>query len=306
MILCFDIGGTSIKAAYAWSASEIHLLPKVPTPIDDFEAFVAILQVAKSASPEIPELISLSIAAVSDPETGVITCANIPCIDGLVLSEQLTRLLDCRVVIANDADCFAVAEAGLGAGQGHRIVFGIILGTGVGGGLVVDGMLVNADGGFAGEWGHGQALATSAGSPPVHIPHLPCGCGQKGCVDTFGAARGIERLHHHLVSETLSCEEIIAHWLEGKETAKRTLEIYIELISAPLALAVNITGASIVPVGGGLSNISQLLEALDSAVRNRILRKFIRPLVVSGICRPEPGLVGAALNGFQTVKIGLK
>jgi len=241
----------------------------------------------------------LSLAAVSDPETGVITCANITCIDGRTLKAELETELNCPVIIANDADCFAVAEAGLGAGRGHDIVLGIILGTGVGGGLVVNGRLINASGVFAGEWGHGQALATSAGTPSVSIPHLACGCGQKGCVDTFGASRGLERLHSYLSQETLSSEQLLSNWRTGDGDAIRTLDIYFELISAPLALAVNITGASILPVGGGLSNDSDLIEALDVAVRARTLRKFKRPLVVKGLCDPEPGLIGAALNGLH-------
>ena len=242
------------------------------------------------------------MAAVSDPDSGIITCANIPCIDGKLLGAELEASLGFPVVIANDADCFAVAEAGLGAGRGHGIVFGIILGTGVGGGLVVNGRLINATGGFAGEWGHGQSLATTAGMPPISIPHLLCGCGQRGCVDTFGASRGLERLHTHICDETLTSEVLLANWLKGDPNAIRTLDIYIELISAPLALAVNITGASILPVGGGLSNVPELIEAIDRAVRAQTLRKFRRPLVVKSLCNPEPGLIGAALNGLQSME----
>ena len=299
MIVCFDIGGTTIKGAYVQSPTDIHVLPKLPTPLKNFDQFVDSLRETCDSAPKRPEAISLSLAAVTDPETGMITCANIPCIDGRILKAELETELKCPVVIANDADCFAVAEAGLGAGRGHHIVLGIILGTGVGGGLVVNGRLVNASGGFAGEWGHGQALATSAGLPPVAIPQLPCGCGQKGCVDTFGAARGLERLHAYLCQETVSSEHLLSNWRTGDGHAIRTLDIYMELISAPLALAVNITGASILPLGGGLSNVPEFIEALDEAVRARTLRKFRWPLVVKGLCDPEPGLIGAALNGLQ-------
>lgn len=228
MILCFDIGGTSIKGAYAWSATDIRLLPRQPTPLTDFVAFATCLSQAVASAPERPAVVSLSLAAVADPETGIVTCANIPCIDGRPLAKDLGQILKCPVVIANDADCFAVAEAGIGAGRGHRIVFGIILGTGVGGGLVVDGRLANSDGGFAGEWGHGQTLATHAGDPPVSIPHLACGCGQKGCVDTFGAARGLERLHKHLASENVEAETLLQRWLDGDPVAGYTLDIYSE------------------------------------------------------------------------------
>ena len=97
----------------------------------------------------------------------------------------------------------------------------------------------------------------------------------------------------------LSSEEIIAQWQRGEEKATRTIDVYVDLVASPLALTINITGATIVPVGGGLSNVEPLLAELDHAVRARILRKFDRPLVVRSQCRIEPGLIGAALLGLK-------
>ena len=246
-----------------------------------------------------PDCLSFSISGVVDPDTQALTCANIPCIHGRHLAADLEAELGYPVLIANDADCFAMAEAMSGAGRGHRIVFGAILGTGVGGGLVADGRLVNAAGGFAGEWGQGPIIASLAGNPPVAIPAYPCGCGQKGCVDTVGGARGIERLHKTLHGLELSSEEIIGDWLKGESRAERTIDVMVDLVASPLALTINITGATIVPVGGGLSNVEPLLVRLDEAVRARILRKFGRPLVVPSECKLEPGLIGAALLGLR-------
>ncbi len=202
------------------------------------------------------------------------------------------------MLIANDADCCALAEYGAGAGRGHRVVFGAILGTGVGGGLVVDGKLINSAGGFAGEWGHGPVAATRAGNPPVELPRFACGCGLDGCVDAIGSARGMEKLHRHLTGTEMKAEEILAAWQDGDEKAARTIDIYIDILAGPLSLVINMTGATIVPVGGGLSNSLPLIEALDHAVRARILRKFQRPLVVKAECAIEPGLVGAAVLGL--------
>ncbi|MCJ9725656.1 ROK family protein, partial [Agrobacterium sp. BETTINA12B] len=145
-------------------------------------------------------------------------------------------------------------------------------------------------------------IASFAGNPPVAIPAYPCGCGQKGCVDTVGGARGVERLHKTLHGLEFSSEEIIGQWLEGDANAARTIEVLVDLVASPLALTVNITGATIVPVGGGLSNVEPLLERLDAAVRTRILRKFDRPLVVPSECKLEPGLIGAALLGLKFVE----
>ncbi|WP_112800452.1 ROK family protein [Rhizobium sp. SYY.PMSO] len=299
MIVSFDIGGSAIKGGIARSMADIVPLARRPTPKHDFAGFVAVLRDVIAEAGGKPDCLSLSIAGVVDPDTQALICANIPCIHDRRLAADLEAELGYPVLIANDADCFAMAEAMSGAGRGHRIVFGAILGTGVGGGLVADGRLVNAAGGFAGEWGHGPIIASSAGNPPVAVPAYACGCGQKGCVDTVGGARGIERLHRTLHGLEFSSEKIIDEWLKGDERAERTIDVMVDLVASPLALAINITGATIVPVGGGLSNVEPLLARLDEAVRGRILRKFGRPLVVPSQCRPEPGLIGAALLGLQ-------
>ncbi|MBP1857617.1 ROK family protein [Rhizobium herbae] len=298
MIVCFDIGGSAIKGAVAHSADRIETLGRRPTPLDDFGAFAATIAAVIAETGARPDRVAISITGVVYPDTRAIKCANIPCIDGRKLSEELADILGLPVLVANDADCFALAEAGAGAGRGHRIVLGAILGTGVGGGLVVDGRLINADGGFAGEWGHGPAVASTAGTPPVAIPIFDCGCGQRGCVDTIGGARGMERLHQALHGKTLASHEITTLWQEGDAEAARTIDVLVDLVSSPLALTVNITGATIVPVGGGLSNVAPLIAEIDKAVRSRILRKFDRPLVVPGECRVEPGLIGAAILGL--------
>ncbi|MBB4191407.1 N-acetylglucosamine kinase [Rhizobium aethiopicum] len=299
MIISFDIGGSAIKGGIARSETDIVPLGRRATPKEDFAAFVETLRDIIAEIGEQPSRVALSIAGVVDPDTQRLTCANIPCIHGRTLAADLEAELALPVLIANDADCFAMAEAGLGAGRGHRIVFGAILGTGVGGGLVADGRLVNEAGGFAGEWGHGPIIASVAGNPPVAIPAYACGCGQKGCVDTVGGARGLERLHKTLHDLDLASEEIIDQWRRGEEKATRTVDVYIDLVASPLALTINITGATIVPVGGGLSNVAPLLAELDRAVRTRTLRKFDRPLVVPSECRIEPGLIGAALLGLK-------
>lgn len=304
MILCFDIGGSWIKSAVAHSVDRIDILDRYPTPLDDFSAFANLLRGVLAAQPEKPACIAISMTGVVDPETGIITCANIPCIDQKPLQADLETLLDVPVLIANDADCFVLAEAGKGAGQGHRIVLGIILGSGVGGGVVVDGRLINAVGGFAGEWGHGPAVAAFAGDPPVAIPAYPCTCGQRGCVNTIGGARGIERLHRHLHGEESPSTAIVESWQAGHPKAARTVEIYVDLVASPLALAVNITGASIVPAGGGLANSPELLAEIDHFVRTRILKRMQRPLVVKAGCEVEPGLIGAALMGLERSRHG--
>jgi N-acetylglucosamine kinase len=299
MIYCFDIGGTAIKGAIAASPTDIRPLPRVATPLGDFDSFAAAIA-GVIATRDLPANagVSISITGVVDPDTGIIKVANIPGIDGLPLAAQLSSYLKRPVTVANDADCFALAEAIAGAGKGHRIVFGVILGTGVGGGLVIDGKILQGAGGFAGEWGHGPVAATHAGNPAISIPQFACGCGQVGCVDTIGAARGMERLHKHIFNEDLASVAIVDNWLAGDRSASRTIDCFIDLVASPLALVLNVVGASIVPVGGGLANAPALIQRLDQAVRSRVLRHADKAIVVPGQCTLEAGLIGAGVLGL--------
>jgi len=298
MITCLDIGGSGIKGAVATSPGAMQPLGRVRTPLDDFEAFTAAIAEMLARSPAPPgSTVAIAITGVIDPVSGIIKCANIPCIDGRRLAAELGGRLGRPVAIGNDADLFALAEAGAGAGQGHRIVFGVILGTGVGGGLVIDGRVVTGPGGYAGEWGHAPVAATRVLDPPVELPRFSCGCGQAGCVDTLGGARGLERLHKHLGGTARDSVEIVAAWEADEPAASRSIDAFMEILAPPLALVVNVVGAGIVPVGGGLGRSKPLVARLDREVRARILRHTDMPLVVPAALEVEPGLVGAAILG---------
>lgn len=301
MITCLDIGGTSIKGAVAHSASDLATLGSARTPTSDFDRFAgAIAAMLKTSPASAASVVTISITGAIDPESGRIKCANIPCINGRMLAHDLSERLRRPVVVANDADCFALAEARMGAGRGHRIVFGAILGTGVGGGLVVDGKIVTGPGGYAGEWGHGPIAPRLIGDPPVELPQVACGCGLVGCLDTLGAARGIERLHLHLCGTRLESVDIVGGWEAGNAEAGKTVDTYMQIVAPVLALTVNITGAAIVPVGGGMARSRPLIARLDAEVRRRTLRGGATSVVVPAEISGEPGLVGAALLGGMT------
>ena len=298
MILCCDIGGTAIKLAEAHSAHDIAVKGRVPTPTRDFDAFVGVLRdaIARAATP--PRAIAFSLAGVIDPDTGIATVANIPCLSGRPLQADLTAALGLPVILANDADCFALAEARIGAGRGHEVVFGLILGTGVGGGVVVRGQLINTAG-FGGEIGHGPAAQRILTDPQVTLPAFPCGCGLTGCLDAVCSARGMEKLHLHLHGQAADSRAIVTAWEAGDPAATRTIAVWLAVLSGPLAMVENVLGAGIIAVGGGLSTAPALVAALDVAVRARILRRFDRALVVPAQCAVEPGLIGAALLGLS-------
>ncbi|MCJ8237990.1 ROK family protein [Peteryoungia algae] len=305
MIVCFDIGGTAIKGAMATSREDIRPFPRQPTPIHDFDAFVttlaSVIAEAEALAGKRAACIAISIAGVIDPDTANAVVANIPCIHGRPLQADLEAALGLPVIVANDADCFVLAEAGIGAARGHRVVFGVILGTGVGGGLVIDGKLIN-ESGFAGEWGHGPIQPTEAGSPPIRVPRFQCGCGQIGCIDAVCSARGLEKLHKHIHGKHLTSEQIITDWQKGEAMSERTIDVYVDILTDALSVVVNVTGTTILPVGGGLSNVPALLARIDTALRARILRKFKDPIVVPAACGVEPGLIGAAILGLDFAK----
>jgi N-acetylglucosamine kinase len=286
MILCFDIGGSRIKAGLAVGAT-VTPLGDTPTPLHDPGTFLAALAGFQRQG---LKGVAISIAGVVDPETGIGTVANIPCINGLALAPALQARLSLPVLVLNDADCFALAEARQGAGREHRTVFGVILGSGVGGGLVIDGRLVTGAGGYAGEWGHGPVIRGEFA--------FPCGCGQVGCVDTVGGARGLERLWRATGRAAQGSVEILARWQAGDPDALPVIDLWEELVAGPLAMVLNVTGAGIVPVGGGLANVPALIARLDGAVRARVLRQSAAPLVVPAGCAVEPGLIGAAEAGL--------
>ncbi|KKB75917.1 N-acetylglucosamine kinase [Devosia soli] len=299
MITSFDIGGTTIKAATATAPGLLTMLGRVPTPRDDYAAFTAaIADLVAQGGAQDDAPVAISVTGVVDPAGGRVTCANIPCIDSRLLADELSAMLGRKVLVANDADCFVLAEATAGVGRGHRVVFGAILGTGVGGGIVVDGRLHPGAGGLGGEWGHGTIVATKLRVPPFDLPHFACGCGLAGCLDTVGGARGMERLHRHIHGLDRTSTDIVAAWRAGDGAASVTIDAFIELIALPLALVVNIVGPDIIPVGGGLGNSAELIARLDAAVRPRILRRLDRPLVVPAQLTADAGLIGAAALGL--------
>ena len=284
MILAFDIGGSRIKAA-VWDGA-LRPLGEVATPLGDKAAFTAAVAGFVTGR---ETGIAVSIAGVVDPATGVGKVANIPAIDGLALGPEVQAATGLPVQVLNDADCFALAEASHGAGRGQGTVFGVILGSGVGGGLVIGGRAITGAGGYAGEWGHGPVIRGEYA--------FPCGCGQVGCVDTVGSARGLERLHRKRTAELLRAEAIIAGWMAGEAEAGETLALWRDLVAGPLSMVVNVVGAEVVPVGGGLSRAPGLVSYLDEAVRLRILRKTKAPLLVPAECGADAGLLGAAMAG---------
>ncbi|MGA7585460.1 ROK family protein [Rouxiella badensis] len=303
-VFCADIGGSFIKFGLSRQQGEVTVLAKVATPTQSWDEFVLAMQMLLNehgAEVAADAPLAISTAGLVSPQSGEVMATNIPSFTGHNLAAELTQILKRKVSVANDADCFALAEAHVGEGQGLPIVVGIILGTGVGGGLVFNGQLVRGHGGVTGEWGHGAITRTELllDNKLVRVPRLLCGCGQSGCLDMLGGARGIERLHFELHQQTLTSHQIIEGWQAGSFQAVQTLNAWLALVSEPLTLMVNILGATRVVVGGGLASVIPLIAALDQRVRESTLHKYPQPLVVPGKFVNQGGLVGASVLGRQ-------
>jgi len=294
MRLCADVGGSFIDIAAFDDEARIVWRRKMPTPVADWAAFVAVLADAAQATP--CETVSIATAGLVDPASGKVTSANIPCIDGRALARDLGAALGRPVRVVNDADAFVLAEAAMGAGRGHERVFGIILGTGVGGGLVEHGRIVSGAGGIGGEWGHGQMIHASPRVPDA-MPVFPCGCGRQGCLDTIGSARGLERLHRFLHGIDADSIAITQGADAGDAQAHATVAWFCDLIGGPIAMLLHAVSATIVPVGGGLANATGLIAALDARVRANLLIPVTTPVVVAGRLGDEAGLIGAFVAG---------
>lgn len=296
-----DVGGSFIRiATVALASCEIEQTVERKTPTDDAEAFLASIAEATAYFSGVERKqapLAIAIAATIHPQSRAVTSANIPCLNGVDLERALSERLDRPVMVLNDANAFALAEASIGVGRGHAIVFGAVLGTGIGGGLIMDGRVIDGAWGIAGEWGHGPIANQQPAGLDRPLPRLLCGCGQTGCVDTFGGARGLERLHRALGHPPATSHDIVGGWTSTQPDCTQTIAIWAEMVSEPLTLAINVTGASLVPTGGGLGSDPDLMALLDSEVRARLPHTTTGPVVVPGMLKGDAGLIGAALLG---------
>lgn len=303
-VICLDLGGSFIKLGVMDAQNALTILDQQNIPATSWTAFTTLVShmiAQHQAHFTADSPVAISTAGIVAPDTGEMFASNIPAFHQRRLANELSAILQRRVIVHNDADCFTLAEALTGAGQAHKVVFGAILGSGVGGGLVADGRIITGQNGLTGEWGHGPITLTEVemDGEMVRLPRLSCPCGQKGCLDSYGGARGLENLHQTLHSSTASSIDIIKRWQQQDRLAQQTLQAWLQLVGQPLAYTINITGASRVVVGGGLASVVPLIEALDQAVQGYVLRSTRQRLVVPGAFAHHGGMMGAALLARQ-------
>jgi len=259
-----DLGGTKIEAIAIDRDGRDRARRRVPAPRDRYAATLAaittLVEGIERESGE-PARVGVGMPGALSPATGLVKNANSVWLNGRPLREDLERLLHRPLRFANDANCFALSEARDGTGTGVRTVFGVILGTGTGGGVVVDGRVLSGPNAIAGEWGHNPLPWPR----PDEWPGAACYCGRSGCIETFLSGPGIARDHREATGETLDAATIAARAADGDERCESTLARYEDRLARALASVVNLLDPDVIVLGGGLSNLGRLYDAVPAA-----------------------------------------
>ena len=302
MRIGIDLGGTKIEGIVLDADGTERARLRVDTPEGSYEAGVqAIVDVVRALEKQVGTRCSVGMAhpgAIS-PATGLIKNANSTRLNGHPLDKDLERMLGRPVRLANDANCFAVSEASDGAAAGLGIVFGVILGTGVGGGIVISGRVLQGVNGIAGEWGH-NPLPWPLGDETAG-PH--CFCGRSGCIETYLSGPGMLRDHRLHGGSAASTHAIVAGSVAGDAACEATMARYEQRLARALAHVINIVDPDVVVLGGGLSNIERWYKSVPRLWNDWIFSDHVDTALVRHVHGDSSGVRGAAWlaggNPFQ-------
>ena len=287
-----DLGGTKIEAVVLGSDGAERVRRRIATPRDYAGTLGAVVELVRAveAAAGGRGTVGVGIPGTLSPATGLVKNANSTWLIGKPLDRDLAERLGRPVRLMNDANCFALSEATDGAAAGADPVFGVILGTGVGGGIVVGGRVLEGAQGIAGEWGH-----TPLPRPgPDERPGPECWCGRRGCVETFLSGPGMERDHRAATGEERSPEAIAQAATEGDAAARATLDRYVARLGRALAGVVNVLDPEVVVLGGGMSNLPGLAPAAERAMAPHLFTDEARTRVVANRHGDSSGVRGAA------------
>lgn len=259
MRIGIDLGGTKIELVVLDGDGGVRWRKRVPTPRDDYRAtLAAITALVAEAEAAVGARASVGIGTPGSPSPrdGRIRNANSTCLNGQRLQDDLEAALGRPLRLANDANCLAVSEAADGAGAGARTVFAAILGTGVGGGIVVEGRLLVGANAVAGEWGHNPLPLPAA----ADLPLPACYCGRAGCIEAYLSGPGMAADHLRHAGQARDASTIAARAAAGDAACDATLARYEARLARALAGVINLLDPEVIVLGGGLSRIGRLYE----------------------------------------------
>jgi len=298
MRIGIDLGGTKIEAILLDDANRERFRKRVETPRGDYEATLgavaALVREIESAFALKRAPVGIGTPGALSPKTGRIRNCNSTWLIDRPLDRDLERLLDRPVALANDADCFALSEASDGAAAGARCVFGVILGTGVGGGIVVRGRLLDGPNRIAGEWGHNPLPWPE----PNELPGPPCYCGRSGCIESFLSGPGLARDYESAAGQCLEAREIVRRATENRDEAcAARLRVYEHRLAKSLASVINLLDPDVIVLGGGLSNIPTLYENVPRLWGEFVFSDCVLTRLVRALHGDSSGVRGAAWLG---------
>ena len=285
-----DLGGTKMEAVLLDDTGEIVWRERRPTPAEDYQAIIETIAalVAQAANETAQEMtVGIGMPGSLSPKTGLARNSNTQCLNGQAIKQDLESAMAREVRLANDANCFALSEATDGAGAGAQSVFGVIIGTGCGGGLVFDGKLQNGANGIGGEWGHNPLAAPTADE----LPGPPCYCGRHGCNEVWISGSGFARDHEAIAGEKLTAEQIIA---SDSAAAKASFERLCDRIARALGAVINVVDPDVIVLGGGLSNVDALYTHIPEIWDGYIFSDVIETRLVKNKHGDASGERGAA------------
>jgi len=288
-----DLGGTKIEGAAVDVSGSMRVRRRVATPVQNYRATIdAIIALVRGIEQEIGVTASVGIGipgAVS-PKTGLIKNANSTWLIGRPLQRDIETALGRPTRLANDANCFALSEATDGAGAGIDTVFGVILGTGVGGGIAIRGQILVGANAIAGEWGHNPLPWPT----PDEIPGPPCYCGRSGCIESFLSGPGFAADHYRRCGESLSAPQIARTAESGDPQCRATLARYMDRLARGLASVINLIDPGVIVLGGGLSAISMLYEQVPRFWSRYIFSDRVVTPLLPPVHGDSSGVRGAA------------
>jgi fructokinase len=286
--LGIDLGGTKIEGVVLAADGAELARRRVPTErergYDHIVGRVAALAAELRAFAPRCARVGVGTPGSLSARDGTLKNSNTVCLNGRRLRDDLERAIGVEVVIENDANCFALAEVHAGAARGARMAFGVILGTGVGGGIVVDGRVWTGPQHVAGEWGH-HRLADDG---------PPCYCGQRGCVETFLSGPALERAYVDAGGDGVPASHVAARAASGDARATAVLDRYVDRFGRALANVVNVLDPDVVVLGGGLSKLDVLYDAGVAAVARYVFNDELRTPIVRNQLGDAAGVIGAA------------
>ena len=261
--LGIDLGGTKIEGIVLDADDVERCRERIPTPQNDYEATVdAVTDLVASLESSVNRACSVGIALPGSVSraTGLVKNSNSVCLNEQPLHQVLEARIGRPLRFANDADCFALSEATDGAGKDGAVVFGVIVGTGTGGGIVINRQLLAGPNGIAGEWGHNPLPWPQA----EELPGPACYCGQHGCIETWLSGPGLARDHAQVNGGSMNARTIIQLAELGDEKACASMQRYADRMARALASVINVLDPDVIVLGGGISNCKRLYKAVTS------------------------------------------